>query len=58
MGGLRRCGSLTVKLGSSTADKEVWRVAFHREDAKDKHTGSYTTRPAGTIVLPEEKKEP
>jgi hypothetical protein len=38
-------------------EKEVWRVATHREEAKDKHTGVYTTRPAGAIVLPE-KKEP
>lgn len=32
--------------------KEVWRLPFHREEGKEVCTGVYTTRPAGTIIVP------
>jgi hypothetical protein len=39
-------------------DRELWRVPVHREEGKEICTNVYTTRPAGKIALPAEKKGP
>jgi hypothetical protein len=39
-------------------DKEVWRVATHREEGNDTCPGIYTTRYAGRITLPAPKEGP
>jgi hypothetical protein len=36
-------------------DKEIWRIAAHREGSGDPHTGVYTTRYAGEIAQPKDK---
>ena len=36
-------------------DKEIWRVPVHREEGNDHYTGVYTTRYAGTIIVPRPK---
>ncbi len=39
-------------------DKEIWRVPVHREEEGEVCTAIYTTRYAGKITLPAEKKNP
>jgi hypothetical protein len=48
----------TREVWLTQGDRELWRVPVHREEGKEVCTGLYTTRPAGKIALPAEKKDP